>query len=122
VNLSAADREVLAQIEEVRIETQSSTGDVHRTIIWVVVDGEEAYIRSVKGEGARWYREALARPDVSILADGRAVAVTAVPAVDEASIASCTEALTAKYARDPALRLMLRPNTLPTTLRLDRRA
>jgi hypothetical protein len=122
VNLSAADRDVLAQIEEVRIETQSSSGDVHRTIIWIVVDGEEAYIRSVKGDGARWYREALARPDVSIVADGRAIAATAVPAADEASIARCTDALTMKYAQDPALRLMLRPNTLPTTLRLEARA
>ena len=121
MNLSAADRELLAQIEEIRIETKAASGDVHRTIIWVVVDGEETYIRSVKGETARWYREALSRPDVSLLADGRAIPVTATAAADEASIARCSEALTAKYSHDPALRSMLRPRTLPTTMRLEAR-
>ena len=122
MSLSAADREVLAQIEEVRIETQAASGDVHRTIIWVVVDGEDTYIRSVKGAGARWYREALARPDVGLaVVRGTTVLARAVPASDEASVARCSEALSAKYAQDPALRLMLRPHTLPTTLRLEAR-
>jgi len=122
VNLSATDRDLLATVEEVRIETQSASGDVHRTIIWVVVDGEDTYIRSVKGAGARWYREAVARPDVGLQVEERTtIPVRALPAADEASIGRCSEALSAKYARDPALRLMLRPNTLPTTLRLEAR-
>ena len=122
MNLSVADRDVLAQIEEVRIETQAASGDVHRTIIWVVVDGEDTYVRSVKGEAARWYRETLARPDVALVVERTtSIPVRAVPAADEASIARCSEALTAKYAQDPALRLMLRPHTLPTTLRLEAR-
>ena len=123
MNLSVAERDLLARTEEVRIETQSASGDVHRTIIWVVVDGEDTYIRSVNGERARWYREAVARPDVGLVVDRKTtIPARAVPALDEMSVARCTEALNVKYARDPALRLMLRPNTLPTTLRLDARA
>ena len=123
MNLSVAERDLLARTEEVRIETQSASGDVHRTIIWVVVDGEETFIRSVKGERARWYRETLARPEVNLIVDrGTTIPVTAVPVADETSVARCSGALTAKYAQDPALKLMHRPFTLPTTLRLDARA
>jgi hypothetical protein len=30
--------------------------------IWVVVDGDPAYVRSVRGARGRWYREARAYP------------------------------------------------------------
>jgi hypothetical protein len=118
VNLSAHERDLLARTEEVTIETRSATGDVHRAIIWVVVDGEDAFIRSVNGETARWYREALAGRELALLVGSERIPATVVPAADPASIERCSAALAAKYAADPALRLMLRPDTLPTTLRV----
>ena len=122
VSLSPEERDLLARTEEIEIETRSASGTVHRTIIWIVVDGEETYIRSVKGDVARCYREATARPDVAIHVGDRSIPVAAVPAPDETSVSRCSEALGAKYRRDASLRYMLRPKTLPTTLRLEARA
>lgn len=110
----------MAGAEEIRIETWSASGDVHRTIIWVVTDGEDLFIRSVNGEGARWYREAISGRPTGIAFDrkGPAIPVALSPAADPESIERCSAALRAKYAADPALASMLKPHTLPTTLRV----
>jgi hypothetical protein len=109
---------LLADSEEIEIETARPGGPPHRTIIWVVVDGDDAYIRSVKGATARWYREAVANPDVTIHAAGRALRARATAATDPSSVQRTSAALSRKYARDPALRLMLKPDIFDTTLRL----
>lgn len=116
VNLSADERDLLARTEEVTIETTSASGAVHRTIIWVVVDGEDVFVRSVNGDGARWYREAIARPEVVLEAGTTRLPARVTGAADPGSVERCSAALTTKYHADPALRLMLRPHTLPTTL------
>ena len=113
----------LEATEEVEIETAVPGGSPHRTIIWVVVDGDEAFVRSVNGPTARWYREAVANPAVTIHSRGRAQPARAVPArteaaADAASIARVSDALRRKYARDPALGTMLKPDIFDTTLRL----
>lgn len=113
------DLDLLATIEEIRIETQAPDQPAHRTIIWIVVDDGEVFVRSVEGERGLWYREALANPAVAIHADGRRLPATAIPASDPDSIERVSAALTAKYGADPALRSMLRPHTLETTLRLE---
>ena len=118
VNLSADERDLLARTEEVEIETTSSSGMLHRTIVWIVVEGEDVFVRSVNGEGARWYREAVEHPDIGLAAAGRRIAARVVAAADPESVARCSAALRAKYGADPALRTMLRPHTLPTTLRV----
>ena len=60
------DLQRLAAAEEVEIETQAPDGPVHRTIIWVVVDDTEVFVRSVRGHPARWFREASANPAVAL--------------------------------------------------------
>src|SRR6266508_2510555 len=64
---TAFDEEViqlLAEIDEVDIETRAGADlPAHRTTIWVVVDGDAAYVRSVRGTRGRWYREATAYPE-----------------------------------------------------------
>jgi len=113
-------RAAIAEREEVEIETGG-----RRTIIWIVVDGEVVFARSVRGERGRWYQEVLADPKATLHFRGRPklapVAVRGVHAPDPESVAACTRALERKYARDPALNSMLRPDTLPTTVRLDPR-
>ena len=49
---------LLDETKEVRIETRRD-GDSpeHRTIIWVVVVEGEVFVRSVRGQRGRWYRE-----------------------------------------------------------------
>jgi len=112
------DLALLDETEEVEIETARPDGPVHRTIIWVVVDGDDVFVRSVRGNTARWYREATAVPRATIHAAGRQLPVRVEPAADPSSVRRATDALGRKYARDPALRLMVKPDILDTTLRL----
>ena len=104
---------------EVRIETHGSPGEPHWMIIWVVVDAGEVFIRSYRGAGARWYREAIGGGEVALLIDGDRIPVRASRATDAADIARCSDALESKYAGDPATPDMLREEVLDTTLRLD---
>jgi hypothetical protein len=114
--------EALAAIDaakEVRIETQAADGTVHRTIIWAVVEGGQILIRSYRGATARWYREALARPEVALRVGRERVPLRAVVATDPASVAACSAGLSKKYRRSYSLAAMLRDDVLDTTLRLD---
>jgi hypothetical protein len=110
---------LLAETEEIEIETAAADGPPHRTIIWVVVDGEDAFIRSYRGPGARWYREAIGNPTVRIHVDGRVLDATIVPAADPASVERTSAALSRKYPNDPGTPGMLKEANLPTTLRLE---
>jgi hypothetical protein len=106
---------------EIEIETSRGAGaPVHRTTIWIVVDGDKVYVRSVRGPAGRWYRELVANPVGAVHAAGKRVAVRAEPAIDEASVRRVSEALKVKYEKrwpGPTASMLLEP-TLPTTLRL----
>ncbi|MGI8998320.1 MAG: DUF2255 family protein [Candidatus Limnocylindria bacterium] len=107
--------------QEVRIETRSEAGDVHRTIIWVVVDGSDrVLIRSFHGAGARWYREAIAAGTANLVIDQTAVAVRVGGATDAERVAACSAELERKYAGDPATPQMVADTVLDTTLELHR--
>jgi hypothetical protein len=108
----------LAAAQEVDIETQAPDGPAHRTTIWVVVDGEEAFVRSYLGPDARWYREALANPAVAVHVDDRRLAATAIPATDPDSIERVTDGFRAKY-RPGASTTAMATQYLETTLRLE---
>jgi hypothetical protein len=117
--------EDLGRIERaktVRIETSRSGGPLHSTIIWAVVEDGDVYVRSWRGPGARWYREALANPDVAIVVRKDRTPARAVPATDADSVARASAGLERKYAGDPATQSMVREEILETTLRLDSRS
>ena len=111
--------DLLARTEEVEIETRSAAGTVHRTIIWIVVDDRRAFVRSVNGATARWYREATGDPSVAIHVAGERIPASVVDATDTDSVARTSAGLERKYAGDPSLPSMLREEVLGTTLRLD---
>ena len=113
-----SDLAAMAAEQEVDIETRSTAGETHRTIIWIVERGGTVYIRSYRGERGRWYREAVADPEVAIHVDGRRVPARAVPASDPGSVEACSEGLRAKYRSSQSLRAMLVDDVLPTTLKL----
>ena len=119
MSFATDDLQRLAAAEEIEIETQAPDGPVHRTTIWVVADGEDAFIRSYRGPGARWYREALANPAVALHVDGRRLSATAIPATDPDSIERVSAGFWAKYPKDPATKAMVAPEVLDTTLRLE---
>jgi hypothetical protein len=119
IRFAASDLVVLDAEAEVMIETRADPdAPVHRTIIWVVVDDGDVYVRSVRGVRGRWYRELTKFPDGALLIDDRRLSFRAVPASDAASIEACSTSLLRKYGRGASLDSMLGPDVLPTTLRL----
>lgn len=111
----------LREEQEVRIETRNAAGDVHRTIIWVVVDpSDRVLIRSYRGAGARWYREAIAAETAGLVIDQVTVAVRVERATEPERVAACSAELERKYAGDPATPKMVADRVLDTTLELHR--
>lgn len=115
---STEDLEKLDSTKEVHIETHDATR-AFRTIIWIVVDDGEVFVRSVRGEEGKWYQRALADPNVAILADDTRVPAVAIPAPDPESVERVNQALRDKYRPGGSLDAMLRPEVLGTTTRLD---
>jgi hypothetical protein len=111
--------ELLAATREVRIETRRPDGQVHSAIIWVVVDGEDVFVRSWLGERARWYREAIANPAVTIAAGDRRLPGLATPATDPDSIRRCSDGFLTKYRKSKSAQSMVAEDILDTTLRLE---
>jgi hypothetical protein len=122
---TAFDRDTLQTLDrtnEIDIETSRADGaPVHKVTIWIVVDGDTVYIRSVRGPTGRWYRELVANPRGAIHVGGRRIAIQAEPADDADTIARVSDALTRKYEqRWPGpLASMLLEAVLPTTMRLE---
>jgi hypothetical protein len=116
--------EMFGRVREVEIETTSLDGEQrHRTIVWIVVVGDEAYVRSEYADSGRWYREARSEPEIILHAEGSAIPVTAVLANDAETVEAVSDAYRAKYGeRSPgSTDAMAAPHTLEHTLRLDPR-
>src|SRR6266851_1648262 len=114
--------QTLDRTPEIEIETsRSDSAPVHRITIWIVVDQDTVYVRSVRGPSGRWYRELLAYPRGAIHVAGRRIAIQAEPVADAQTIARVSDALKRKYEqRWPGpLGAMLRDEVLPTTLRVE---
>ena len=111
----------LANTEEIEIETRSVTipGRTRRTIIWVMVDNNHVYIRSVRGRNGRWYQEITANPEGVIHIDGQRLAVHAVPVTDEVTIMRVSNEVLRKYHDSPSANSMVRIDILSTTLLLE---
>lgn len=117
---TAAFRETLRRETEVVIETRA-TADApsHRTTIWVVVDAQDrVLIRSYRGAGARWYREATGGAPAALVIGDEVVAVAVEHARDDERVQACSAELERKYAGDPATPAMVRDEVLDTTLEL----
>jgi hypothetical protein len=118
------DRSILERWQataEIGMETSRAEGAaVHHTVIWIVVDDNTAYVRSVRGPAGRWYRELVANPRGAVLVGDERVAMRAEPAIDPETVERVSAAIERKYqSRWPGpAAAMLRPETLPTTLRL----
>jgi hypothetical protein len=109
---------LLSRADEVDIETRSPKGTVHAVPIWVVVDGDDVFIRAVNGPTSRWYREIVAGPG-ALVVNGKRIPVRAVAAADSASVKRTSDGYRKKYRKGSSLDSMLVPLVLPTTLRLE---
>lgn len=89
--------------------------------IWVVVDGDDAFVRSVQGARGRWYRDLAAGAGATLEVAGRRLAVRAVPASDPGAIERASREYLRKYRPSPYAQTMVKPELLSTTLRLEPR-
>ena len=120
VHLDEDNVRLLSEAEEIEIETVPSGAQTHRATIWVVVVDSKVYVRSANGEQGHWYQELTANPVGAVYADGRRIAVRAVPVSDSTIHSQVSEAYKRKYAEYPQdVAWLLRPDVLPTTLRLE---
>jgi hypothetical protein len=113
---------LLDETDEVRIETRrDADSPEHRTIVWVVVVEGEVFVRSVRGPKGRWYLELSSNPDGALHVGERRVPVRAFPATDETTVDAVSEAYRSKYeeALPGPTAAMVRPDVLPTTLKLS---
>jgi hypothetical protein len=120
-SFDAETAQLLDETREVQIETRrDENAPMHRTIIWVVTVDGTVFVRSVRGEKGRWYREVSANPSAALHVGDRRIPVRAVPVTEEQAVGAVSEAYRSKYGRTAAsTEAMLRPETLPTTLRLE---
>jgi hypothetical protein len=112
---------LLDDTKEVRIETRrDADSPEHRTIIWVVVVEGEVFVRSVRGQRGRWYREISSNPEGALHVKDDRIPVQAASATDETIVDAVSAAFRSKYQQSsPAsTEAMVRPETLPTTLKL----
>jgi hypothetical protein len=112
----------LEEVREVDIETsRGPDAPVHRTIIWAVVADGDVYVRSLRGEQGRWFRELMANPDAVLHVQGEAIPVRAVRADDPESVERATDGFRSKYGKSRSLDSMIREQIASTTVRLDPR-
>lgn len=113
---------LLSSKREIDVETTRPDGRTRRTTIWVVVVDNLVFVRSVRGDRGHWFQAAVDDPEGVVLhVDRQSIPVRAQLAADEESIERCSAGLQAKYAGDPAVRSMVRPEVLETTVLLEPR-
>ena len=119
---NAAELALLRQAEEVRVETARQDGAPRRTITWVMVDGSNVYLRSVRGEQGAWYRALTRDARGRLLVDAEAWPIRVERVTDAAEIERVSAAVRHKYEQQwpGPTASMLEPATLPTTLRVER--
>jgi hypothetical protein len=111
--------DLLRAEREVRIETRAGPeAPVHKTIIWVVVDGDRSFIRTYRGARSRWYREALAEPDCTLWVGSTGLPVRVVVNVEPEVVAAVSRGFETKYSRSSSTPWMVRDEVLDTTLEL----
>lgn len=117
----SATVQALAAQDEIDIETTGTGGQPHRTTIWVVTDGPDVFVRSVRGPQGRWYREASVHADVVVHAGDRRIEARATHATDAESVRRVSDAYRAKYAASEHMASMVRDEIHETTMRLEPR-
>jgi hypothetical protein len=107
----------LRDVREVAIRTEKHPNST--VVIWVVVAGDEVFVRSVRGTKGRWYRDLAAGGTATLEFAGRRLAVQAIPASDPAAIDRASREYLRKYQPSPYAPAMVHADVLPTTLRLE---
>jgi hypothetical protein len=109
----------LRDIKEVAIWTEKHPKS--RVVIWVVVAGDDVFVRSVRGPSGRWHRDLAAGGLATLEAGGGRIEVRAIPESDPAAIERASQEYLRKYQSSPYAPAMVKDEVLLTTLRLEPR-
>lgn len=116
------DLERIGDAEELHFATFKKDGTRRLPVtIWVVRAGDDLYIRSWRGHGGVWFRQAQRRPEGRISVSGVTKEVTLVDvSSDEALNHEIDAAYQSKYRRYSATYVapMIAPQARATTLKL----
>jgi hypothetical protein len=112
----AGTLDVLRATREIGIRV--NTRPDRATVVWVVVAGEDVFVRSFLGPKGRWYKAAVADGRATLEAGAGKIPVRVTAAADQASIGRASQAFLAKYGDSPYAQKMVRPEVLTTTLLL----
>jgi hypothetical protein len=111
----------IAKAEELQIAGRRRDGTLREPVtIWVVRQGDDLFVRSVRGRDGRWYRGAQARHEGHIRSGGVDKDVSFVGEADDRLNAGIDSAYLTKYKRysseivDP----IVAPPARATTMRL----
>jgi len=109
----------LRSVREVAIRTEKHPKSA--VVIWVVVANEAVFVRSVSGTRGRWYRDLATGAPATLEFGGRRLPVQAIPEGEPDAIARSSAEYRRKYQPSPYAPAMVKPEVLPTTLRLEPR-
>jgi hypothetical protein len=107
----------LQDVQEPRIRTEKHPRSA--VVIWVMVDGDDVFVRSWLGAKGRWYKDLASGGNATLEFAGRKLSVRAIPASDDASVERASRAILTKYRHSSHAQEMVRSEILPTTLRLE---
>ena len=109
----------LRDLREVAIRTEKHPQTA--VVMWVVVAGDEVFVRSVRGSKGRWYSDLARGGSATLEFAGRRLEVQALSGSDADSIARASREYLRKYQTSPYAQSIVRDEILPTTLRLEPR-
>jgi hypothetical protein len=116
------DAETLDELRnrpEIAIRTQQHPRSA--ITIWVVVSGMDVFVRSVRGTKGRWYNDLARGGSATLEFGGKQLSVQAVPATDADSVERASQEFLSKYRSSSHAASIVRPEVLPTTIRLEPR-
>ena len=116
------DADILSELRdrrEVAIRTEKHPKNA--VVIWLVVAGDQLLVRSVRGTTGRWYMDLAEGGPATLEFAGRRLAVQAVPEKDPGAVDRASQEYLRKYQPSPYAQAMVKPEVLPTTLRLEPR-
>ena len=112
----------LAAVKEIDIETRAETKPPHRRPIWIVVVGNDAYIRSYRGADGVWYKQIRKNPDAVMIVENKRVPIHARMVRAPETIAQVSAEYLRKYKKSRSAQAMVLDAVLSTTLRVTPRA
>src|SRR5262245_29069044 len=92
-DFTADERKLLGETDEVHVGFRTG----QRIPIWIVVDGDAVYVRSVKGPAGKWYQALAAGRPFTLHADTSEWSITGQHVTDDAEIERVSDALSRKY-------------------------